>query len=311
MHIENADLNLLKALDVLLEERHVSRAAARFHLSQSAMSRTLSRLRETFGDELLVRTTRGYELTPRARAIQQELEFILPRLRALVRGGEFDPATSADSIRINCTDYAVMVLGGRLFGRIFEQAPRLSLTVEPLSPRTYEEMEHGRVDLALSPVQPPSGLHWQPLFQEDYVCAVAADHPITAERLTLDQLAEYPRVSVVVLPQQVMVIDRRLAELGVTQRSGLRVPYFEAALTALPGTLLIALVPRRLVESRRDDESVRLIEAPAEIAAPFPYGMVWHPRLNSDPAHVWVRGRVTEVADGIDAGEMGPADLRP
>lgn len=302
MHIENADLNLLKALDVLLEERHVSRAAARFHLSQSAMSRTLSRLRETFGDELLVRTTRGYELTPRARAIQQELEFVLPRLRALVRGGDFDPATSTDSIRVNCTDYAVAVLGGGLFGRLFEQAPHLSLTIEPLSPRTYDEIEHGRVDLALSPVQPPSGLRWQPLFEENYVCMVAADHPVTAERFTLDQLTEFPRVSVVVLPQQVMVIDRRLAELGVSQRGGLRVPYFEAAFTALPGTRLVALVPRRLIEARRTDNSVRLVEAPAELAAPFPYGMVWHPRLNSDPAHVWVRGLVSTVAAGLRPG---------
>jgi DNA-binding transcriptional LysR family regulator len=128
---------------------------------------------------------------------------------------------------------------------------------------------------------------------------VAADHAITAERLTLAQLADYPRVSVVVLPQQVMVIDRRLAELGVTERSGLRVPYFEAAFTALPGTLLIALVPRRLVESRRNDDSVRLVEAPAEIAAPFPYGMAWHPRLNSGPAHLWVRGRAAEVAAAL------------
>jgi DNA-binding transcriptional LysR family regulator len=306
MHIENADLNLLKALDVLLEERHVSRAAARFHLSQSAMSRTLSRLRETFGDELLVRTTRGYELTPRARAIQQELEFILPRLRALVRGGEFDPATSTDSIRINCTDYAVTVVGGRLFGRLFEQAPHLSLTIEPLSPRTYDEIEHGRVDLALSPVQPPAGLHWQPLFEEDYVCVVAADHPVTDERFTLERLAEFPRVSVVVLPQQLMVIDRRLAELGVSQRSGLRVPYFEAAFTALPGTRLVALVPRRLVEARRADDSVRLVEAPAELSAPFPYGMVWHPRLNSDPAHVWVRALVAEVTKGIETVGLRP-----
>ncbi|EWM11558.1 LysR substrate-binding domain-containing protein [Kutzneria sp. 744] len=118
-------------------------------------------------------------------------------------------------------------------------------------------------------------------------------------RLTLEQLAEYPRVSVVVLPQQVMVIDRRLAELGVTQRSGLRVPYFEAAFTALPGTLLIALVPRRLVDIPRCGDTVRLIEVPEELAVPFPYGMLWHPRLNSDPAHLWVRSLVAEVASEL------------
>ncbi|QUQ66588.1 hypothetical protein [Kutzneria sp. CA-103260] len=78
-------------------------------------------------------------------------------------------------------------------------------------------------------------------------------------------------------------------------------PYFEAAFAALPGTRLVALVPRRGAEARRGDDSVRFVEAPAELAAPFPYGMVWHPRLNSDPAHVWARALVSEVA----------AELRP
>ncbi|HEX4721309.1 MAG TPA: LysR family transcriptional regulator, partial [Pseudonocardiaceae bacterium] len=192
MHIENVDFNLLKALGVLLEERHVSRAAERFHLSQSAMSRTLARLRDTFGDELLVRTANGYELTPRARAIQRELRLLLPRLHSLVRGGDFEPGVATDTVRVCCTDYITTVLWPRLFQRVFRQAPNLSLTVEPLSPHTYDDIEHGRVDLAFSPVRPPTPLNWRTLFHEDFVCVLAADHPVRRRRLTLDDLGSFP-----------------------------------------------------------------------------------------------------------------------
>jgi len=108
-HTRTTDLNLLTALEVLLEERHVSRAAEQYNLSQPAMSRTLQRLRETFGDELLVRTATGYELTPRARTIQRELGQILPRINALLHGDRFDPAMCTDVLNLSGTDYAAIV----------------------------------------------------------------------------------------------------------------------------------------------------------------------------------------------------------
>jgi len=299
VHTDNADLNLLKALGVLLEERHISRAASRFHLSQSAMSRTLARLRETFNDELLVRAGGGYELTPRARAIQRELAFLLPRLRSLVRGDVFDPASATDTVRIHCTDYACAVLGQGLFPQLFHQAPHLSVAIEPLSPRTFDDVDRGRVDLAFTPVRPPGlPLNWTPLFDEEYVCLLADRHPLTQERLTLAHLARFPHVSVVALPAEMMIADRRLRELGVRPPSGLRVPYFSAAVAALPGTELIALLPRRFARRHTATGVARIAEAPEEFE-PFTYGMTWHPRLNTDPAHTWVRSLVQAAADAI------------
>ena len=300
MHIENADLNLLKALDVLLEERHVSRAAARFHLSQSAMSRTLARLRETFADELLVRTGDGYELTPRARAIQRDLAFVMPRVRSLVRGNDFDPATATDTVRIHCTDYACAVLGPILFSRLFQQAPYVSLIIEPLSPHTFEDVDRGRVDLALSPVRPRVPLRWQTVFQEEFVCLMSEEHPAAGSRLTLDDLARYPQVSVVVLQSERMLAEQRLAELGVPQTSRLRVPYFSAAVAALPGTTLIGILPRRFAELHAAEGPLTIAEAPREFT-PFPYGMIWHPRLNTDPAHAWLRTLIHTACDEIAA----------
>jgi DNA-binding transcriptional LysR family regulator len=304
MHIDNVDLNLLKALDVLLEERHISRAAERFHLSQSAMSRTLDRLRRAVGDELLVRQPGGWELTLRARAIQRELEFLMPRIHALVNGGDFDPATSTDRIRLNCTDYASTVLGPNVFQRLFREAPAISLTVEPLSPRTFEDVDHGRVDLAFSPVKPPAPLRWHPLFEEEFVCVLSSDHPVGDEELSLEQIAHYPQVTVVVLQPDSMIIDRRMSELGIRSETGLRVPYFTAAVAALPGTTLIAVLPRRLAERYRNDPSVRIAAAPKEFV-PFTYGMSWHPRLDGDRVHSWVRELVIDAA--IDL--LAEADL--
>ena len=102
-HIRKSDLNLLPALAVLLEERSVSRAAARHHLSQPAMSRVLQRLRGTFGDELLVRTAKGYQLTPRAQQLQSELPVLLNDLDGLLRGKTFDPSKMEDRIRLSCS----------------------------------------------------------------------------------------------------------------------------------------------------------------------------------------------------------------
>jgi DNA-binding transcriptional LysR family regulator len=298
VHSDNADLNLLRALDALLEERQVSRAADRFHLSQSAMSRTLTRLRETFRDELLVRTGSGYELTPRARAIQRELDELLPRLRSLVRGDDFDPASATDAVRLHGSDYICAVLGPRLFAELFHQAPALSVTVEPLSAATSDDLERGRIDLALTPVRPPAPLIWEPLFEEDYVCVLSDRHPLRRERLTLADLAEFPQVSIIVLAPETMISDRRLRELGVRTRSGLRVPFFSAAVSALPGTTLIAMLPRRFARQHADVDGLRIAEAPEEFE-PYHYGMSWHPRLNTDPVQAWLRSLVRAGAASI------------
>ncbi|HEY3611980.1 MAG TPA: LysR family transcriptional regulator [Pseudonocardiaceae bacterium] len=288
MHIGNVDLNLLKTLAVLLEERHVSRAAARCHLSQPAMSRAMARMRTVFADDLLVRTGAGYELTPKARALQAQLADVMPRLATIVRGDDFDPANATDTMRIHCTDYITTLVGPTWFPALFEQAPALNISIEPLSTHTFEDIERGRVDLALTPVTPPPTLRWHILFQEEFVCVLAADHQITRDRLTLDDLAGYPHSRVVVLPPESMVAEEQLGRLGVRAPSGLSVPYFAAAVAALPRTSLIAVLPSRFARLHENDPAVRIARPPAQFT-PFGYGMAWHPRLNTDPAHQWLR----------------------
>ncbi|MCS7480333.1 LysR family transcriptional regulator [Umezawaea endophytica] len=306
--LRNADLNLLTALAVLLEERHVSRAANRLHLSQPAMSRTLHRLRDTFGDELLVRTRHGYEPTVRGHQLQWELADLLPRLETLLRGNGFDPATATAAFHVHCTDYATSVLGPAVFQRVSREAPRISLTVEPLSDRSFADVEQGRVGLVLSGVVAPESLHWETLFEEDFVCLLAHDHPATGDRLTLADFGRYPHVVVVVLDGEQTMVDRRLAELGRRRFAGLRVPYFSAAPAALPGTDLVATLPRRGAAPYLDDPAYRVVEAPVEIQ-PFPYGIAWHPRVDGDPAHQWLRKVLRDAA--AETTRTKPAPRRP
>jgi DNA-binding transcriptional LysR family regulator len=304
-HLRNADLNLLQALAVLLEERHVTRAADRFHLSQSAMSRVLLRLRETFGDELLVRTRGGYEPTPRGLQIQSELAELLPRLEALLRGDAFDPSTANRHFRVHCTDFATSLFGPVLFPRFYREAPGISLTVVPVSDHSFAEVEQGRADLVFSGVVAPPALRWETLFEEEFACLMSCDHPVTGDRLTMDDFIAYPHVVVKFLTEGQAMVERRLDEYGLRRPVGLRVPYFSAAATAVPGTELIATLPRHAVLPYADNSAYR-VAAPPEELPPFPYGIAWHPRVDGDPAHQWLRRVVRETATQVIG--RGPAD---
>lgn len=304
MHIDNVDLNLLKALQLLLEERHISRAAARAHLTQSAMSRALARLRVACEDELLVRTSAGYELTPRARVLQDELASLMPSLRAVFEGGSFDPKAATNVIRIAASDYPVTILGERLFPRFTAEAPHMSLIVTPMVPSTFDDLDQGRLDLVLTPISAPAHLDRQTLFHEDFVCVLAPSHPAAAERLTVDDLVSHPLATVVGMhPQQTIVMDQ-LRDLGARITPEIRVPYVGAAVAAVRETNLIAVLPRRF--ARRYAAELCIAEASAEIVG-FSYSMLWHPRLADDRAHRWLRALMIGVAEAMLQADPAPA----
>lgn len=295
MHIEDLDLNLLKVMGTLFEERHISRAAARAHLSQPAMSRALARLRVSFDDELLVRTPNGYQLTPRARALQSELEAIMPRITAMVRGGTFDPATTNEVVRMDATDYALRVFAEGIFHRTLGLAPLLSMQIDPLSASTFEDLDRGRTHVAMTPIQPPPQLRWQTLFREDFVAVMAQDHPLSREgRVRIEDLSSFPTATVRAMASERMIVDSHYGRLGVRPTAHVRVPYFLAAIYAVPGTDIVSILPRRFVTIFTPDPRLTVVEAPEEIG-PFDYGMVWHPRLDEDPLHRWFRERLVEA----------------
>ncbi|KGD28237.1 bacterial regulatory helix-turn-helix, lysR family protein [Burkholderia pseudomallei] len=299
-HIRGADLNLLLAAFVLLEERQVSKAADRYHLSQPAMSRMLQRLRDTFGDELLVRTRGGFEPTVRGRYILHELGELLPRLDALLRGGLFDPTEAEDTFRVACTDYATTILGPRLFERVFREAPNVSMDVVAWHDHAFEAIEHGRLDLVLWPNEVPDTLYSETLFEDDFVCMMSSDHPSGDGPLVLRDYLRFPHAVVSVLGGKQTIVEQRLHDMGVRRAAGLRVSYFSGAITAIARTALIATVPRRLAMLYRDRANIRIVEAPAMFGK-LSYKMVWHPRADGDLALQWLRQTIRAAANDIDS----------
>lgn len=294
-HVSRADLNLLRTLFVLLEERHVTRAAKRCFLSQPAMSRALERLRETFGDELLIRVGRRYERTARGERVLRDLESLLPRLDLLLKGEQFDPASSEERFRLTMTDHASVVVLPDLVGRVARAAPHSRLELIPWSSERFEDVEAGRLDLVLDVAGAPPRLNSEILFNDFFVCVVAASHPFKKRRFTLNEYLNYRHVVVNVLSGQQTPVDRPLAVLGVKRSVGLVLPYFLPAYLAVAESQMILTTPSRLARKLEKAAGVRVIQAPREIAG-FRYEMTWHARLTADPAHAWFRDQVRAVA---------------
>jgi DNA-binding transcriptional LysR family regulator len=295
VHLRDVDLNLLHALCALLEERHVTRAARRCFLSQPAMSRAFERLREMFGDALLVRSGRAYERTVRGERILRELESLMPRLEALVRGERFDPVRSRERFRVALTDHASAVLLAPLLQRVRTEAANVNVDVSVWHSRVYEDVAAGRLDTALSAEAVPAVLDAEVLYEEEFVCLVGSGQRIGAKRFTLKQYLQIPHALVETWEGQQTPVDRRLSELGVKRRAALRLPFFVSTVLAIARTDLTLTLPRRLAKIMSPISDVRLVEPPREIKG-FSYFMAWHPRLTSEPAHVWFREQLRLAA---------------
>ncbi|MGJ5910113.1 LysR family transcriptional regulator [Enterobacter sp. J706] len=297
-HIKSTDLNLLPAALVLLEERQVSRAADRYHLSQPAMSRVLQRLREVFRDELLVKGRNGFEPTLRGRHVLRELELLLPQLERLIQGENYDPSQATEHFRMAGTDYSLAVLGRVLFQRLYTKAPHISLDFTGWNDRVFDDLERGRLDLVLWASQVPDYLHREVLFEDEFVCVMAREHPAAQGELTLERYLSFPHVVVSVLEGRQTLIEERLGALGVKRNSKLSVPYFSSAITPVIGTSLIATIPRRVAMPYINHEALKICPPPMELLR-FSYLMVWHPRTDNDPALQWLRNTVRGVADSL------------
>src|SRR6201993_5562156 len=177
--LRQTDLNLLVVFAVFAEERNVSRAAKRLGLSQPAVSRALHRLRDTFQDDLFVRTAKGYEPTPQGERVLQELEIMLPKLDRLIAGSTFDPATEHCSFRVAATDNATSIIAPVLCRDVLPAAKQVRFTFASWRSDVFEDLSHGRLDLALigDEGHVPSPLLTEVIYDEELVCIMAADAP--------------------------------------------------------------------------------------------------------------------------------------
>jgi len=308
-HLRNVDLNLLRTIQPLLEERHISRAAKRAFLSQPAMSRALHRLRATFGDPLLVRSDGVYERTPRGERILRETEAIMRRLNALVNNQEFIPGQSRERFRLAMTDHGSTILLPKMLERLREHAPDSELVVSAAGPHTHDEVAAGRIDLILCAEEVPPDLENEIILSLDFVCLVGARQRIKSRRLTLKQYLGLPHAMVLTGDGHQAMVDQPLRALGQKRHIVVRVPFYIPVILAIAQTDLVLTVPRTLANITKEMSTLRTIEPPRELKA-YPYFMSWHPRLTNEPAQAWLREQVRIAARSVrDRSRSGQKPL--
>ncbi len=288
------DLNLLVVLRALLTERHVTRASQALGMSQSATSHALARLRALFDDPLLVRSGRTLALTPRAESLLPRVERGLGELSGALRGeAEFDPKTAKRRFVVGMADYDQTVLLPALLSRLEREAPGVDLEIVN-SATPAEQIEDGRVDLALLPMALPN-LSSQPLLKERFACLLRKGHPALRKKLTLESYVALRHVVVAPRGSPGSLVDTELARLGYTRRIAVRVPNFLVAPIVVSESRFISTTPERLALRAARAYPVVVVPVPLEIAS-FEMRLVWHARLSQDAAHTWLRRVMTEVA---------------
>jgi DNA-binding transcriptional LysR family regulator len=294
------DLNIMRPLRALLEDRHVSSAAERCGVSQPAMSRTLARLRTTFADDLLVRSGRRYERTPRADQLLAEVRDILDRIEAALSGNRFDARQCDVVFRLASTDYISAVLLPHVLRDLQDNAPSSALDLTRSDERTADEVSAGRIDAAILSVDDaPATLNREKLFDDDYVCLVAADHSLAQRSsVTLDRYLKQRHIVIDVWHGLQPPIDRPLAALGVRRHVGYRTPFLTSAAYAVASTSMVLTIPRRQALSCTTGLPVRIVRAPRELDN-FTYTLVWHKRLEASAAHAWFRERIRAIASRV------------
>lgn len=290
LHASQLDLNLLLALDALLTERSVTRAAARVGLTQSAMSHKLRKLRERFDDELLVGGRHGMVLTERALAVAEPIRRGLLELHSAMRSTTpFDPATAQRNFTIASSDYADFVILPRVLAHFEHHAPGVSIRIRPKTDATQSTLERGEIDLVMGYGIEGSSLKQRAVFDESFVTIVRRGHPALDDHrnLPLEQFLHLGHV-LVSDDEGPGLVDRALADQGLVRTVVLRTPYFVGVPFIVASSDLVATIPRALAEEASNFASLELVAPPVTLPT-FRITMTWHERVHRDPAHQWIR----------------------
>ncbi|WP_031569267.1 LysR family transcriptional regulator [Rheinheimera texasensis] len=296
MNLQKLDLNLLKVFDVLMDERNVSRAAERLALSQPAVSGALTRLRDSLGDPLFVRTQHGMTPTMKATELAAPLKRLLNELAIVLESEKFVPEQAEMVLSIAGTDYSLSVIILPLIERLKKLAPGIKVSARFIRDElVQQQMEKGELDIALmTPDTAPEGLRGKTLFTEDYVCVMGKNNPLAKlPVLTLDDFCKADHAIVSYLGGAFSgATDKALASLGFQRNVTISVPSFLILLDLVKKTSLIAVVPSRLVTNSTD---LHVTDLPILVQG-FTKYMVWHERTHHHQAYQWLREQVASIS---------------
>jgi DNA-binding transcriptional LysR family regulator len=311
MNLSGINLNLLVALDALLTERSVTRAALRLGLSQPAMSNALARLRDMFADPLLVRTPQGLAPTTRGHELAQPVRQALDQISRVVQlGVPFDAATSTRTFALATTDYGSMVVLPRLLHRLENVAPRVRLHVRPLRGLDVRTaFQEGDLDLAITwRIEAANfdhaGFYTRTLFEDRLVCVVRKGHPTAREPLTMKQFTELDHIVVAPSEEFQPIVDVVLGENRLQRKVAALLPHFLATPFVVAQSDRLATVAERIITALGDTLPLRVLKPPVTLP-PLVVRLVWHERTHLDPANVWLR----ELLGRLDYGAV-PAGKR-
>jgi DNA-binding transcriptional LysR family regulator len=305
-HLNGIDLNLLVALDAMLGEGSVTKAARRLGVTQSAMSHALGRLRALLDDPLFVRTPRAMLPTPRARALTQPLRRVLDDVRAVISSGPtFDPATATRAFSIGTADYGALVILPALMARVSREAPGVEIVMRPSpgSGRDGDEIEKAladeTIDLVLSPYpESRASMVRRKLFEERFVCLLRRRHPALKKGLDLDAFVAASHVQIAPRGTRGGVVDDLLEKRGLRRRVALRTTDFLVAPLVVASSDLILTAPERLARVFAESHGLAVVDPPMSVPG-FTMYELSHAVRRHDAAHAWLRKTIAEVGKTV------------
>jgi LysR family transcriptional regulator, nod-box dependent transcriptional activator len=315
MHFNRFDLNLLVALDALLDEKSVTRAAERLFITQPAMSGSLQRLRERFNDPLLVRAGRGMELTRRAQALAGPVREVLLRIEStLDNEPEFDPESVQRTFSLAVSDYVAAVLIPELMREMAEEAPGIRLNLVTIGDQALDDLKNGRIDMLIRALADPlhdartltDDIVTGELFHDRWVCAADAAHPDLGDpqqgfELTLDQYLRLPHLALNLGRNSPLIEEIARAQMSLDIDIRATAPNFISLVMMLPGSRHMVMLPKRLATLLGHYIPLILLTPPLHIS-PLQERLIWHIRHESDPGHNWLRAKLGAIAGRLSSG---------
>jgi DNA-binding transcriptional LysR family regulator len=298
--LDGFDITDLRFLQALLDTGAISRAGQAFGMSQPSASRAMAQLRRQFGDPLLVRTSRGYVLTPGAELLREPVRRALDAMTALFESAEFVASTSTRTFRVASTDYGIAVALQPRLPSLRSLAPAASWQIDPWTNETLASLERGELDCALYADEPlSSDFHVRRIFADGYACVCRREHPLAAIKASsasvlLKEAAKYPQSVPRYLASQRHITDDVYAQLGLPPaKIVVATPYFQAGLQSVLEDDLVALVPQRLARLWLERYPVAVLPI-VEKSLRFEYRLIWHERAHRDRGLLWFRKQLIE-----------------
>lgn len=298
-NLRNLDLNLLIALDVLIAEASVTKAAERLNMSQSAMSHALKRLRTILNDDILIRTSNQMEVSPYACELGERIRQILTEIQlTLLEKEAFNPATAQETFRIAASDYVEATIGTHVLQQLTTQAPGIRIRISNLNKETVmDALDDNRIDLIVNAKLALKSWHVEhSLYREEFVCVLRSDDSLT--ELSVEDYLKRSHLLVSMRDDFQGAGDEILEQQQQSRQVIWSTSHFMAVPFLLANSDCVALLPRRMAQQCAEVMDLKLLSPPIEIKG-FTVSMIWHQRNTKRPQHQWLRERIVDATKNI------------